>query len=164
MTLLRPPPTSLLDAYRGGEFQPLYVTTVQVTGGEARHARASGCVRSDDGALDIVLRLPHEMGGEGGGTNPEQLFAAGYGACFHGALNLLAARHGLAISACSVHVTVAFGRDPVDGRHTITADLVVKLPGYDRTTAERLVRETERICPYAKMARQGIESTVRVET
>lgn len=164
VTDLRPPPTSLLDAYRGAEFQALYVTTVRVSGGEARHARASGCIRSDDGALDIVLRLPEEMGGDGGGTNPEQLFAAGYGACFHGALNLLAARHGIAIDDCAVHVTVAFGRDPVDGRHTITADLVVKLPGHDRTSAERLVRETERICPYAKMAREGIASTVRVET
>jgi len=164
VTALRPPPTSLLDTYRGAEFQPLYVTTVHVSGGETHHARASGCVRSDDGALDIVLRLPNEMGGQGGGTNPEQLFAAGYGACFHGALNLLAARHQIPIKDCSVHVTVAFGRDPVDGRHSITADLVVKLPGHDRTTAERLVRETERICPYAKMARQGIDSTIRVET
>ena len=161
---LRPPPTSLLDPYRGNDFEPLYVTTVRVTGGEAEHGRASGIVTSEDGTLDIELRLPPALGGEGGGTNPEQLFAAGYGACFHGALNLLALRHGIASRGSSVDVTVAFGRDPVDGRHSLTAHLVVRLPGLERTLAERLVRETERICPYAKMVRQGIESSVRVET
>ena len=164
MSKLRPPSTGLLAIYRGDEFQPLYVTTVHVTGGEAGHARSSGCVRSDDGALDAELRLPPALGGEGGGTNPEQLFAAAYGACFHGVLKLLALRHGIAVDDCSVHVTVAFGRDPVDGRHSLTAQMLVRLPHHDRTIAERLVREAERFCPYAKMVRQGIESTIRVET
>lgn len=163
MSKLRAPPTSLLDPYQGPEFKPLYVTTVRVTGGEAEHARASGIVKSDDGALDIVLRLPVAMGGPGGGTNPEQLFAAGYGACFHGAVNLLAARHDIALRDSSVEVTVAFGNDPVDGRHTLTAHLVVRLPGVERALAEKLVRQTERICPYTKLVRQGIESSVRVE-
>jgi osmotically inducible protein OsmC len=163
-TRLRPPPTTLLDTYRGMGFEPLYVTTVKVTGGDAEHGRASGVVKSDDGGLDIELRLPTALGGGGGGTNPEQLFAAGYGACFHGALNLLAARHGIGPRDSSVDVTVAFGNDPVDGRHCLTAHLVVRIPGLDRTLAERLVRETERICPYAKMVRQGIESSVRLET
>jgi lipoyl-dependent peroxiredoxin len=164
MAKLIPPPTSLLDPYRGQEFEPLYVTTVKVTGGEAEHGRASGIVKSDDGALDTELRLPAALGGPGGGTNPEQLFAAAYGACFHGAVNLLAARHGVALQGSSVDVTVAFGRDPVDGRHSLTAHLVVRLPGLERTLAERLVRETERICPYTKLVREGIESSVRVET
>ena len=164
MVKLSPPPTTLLDTYRGTEFQPLYTTTVHVTGGEAAHGRASGIVRSEDGGLDLELRLPPALGGSGGGTNPEQLFAAGYGACFHGAVNLLAARHGIELQGASVAVTVAFGCDPMDGRHSLTADLIVRLPGLDRTLAERLVRETERICPYAKLVRQGIESTVRVET
>jgi len=163
MPKLSAPSTSLLDAYRGLEFEPLYVTTVTVTGGETEHGRASGVVKSDDGSLDIELRLPTAMGGAGGGTNPEQLFAAGYGACFHGAVNLLATRHGIVLRDSSVDVTVAFGRDPVDGRHSLTAHLVVRLPGLERALAERLVRETERICPYAKMVRQGIESSVRVE-
>jgi lipoyl-dependent peroxiredoxin len=160
---LRPPPTSLLDTYRGAEFEPLYVTTVRVTGGEAQHGRASGIAKSDDGELDIELRLPAAMGGPGGGSNPEQLFAAAYSACFHGAFSLLAARHGISLHDSSVDVTVAFGRDPVDGRHCITAHLVVRVSGIAQSLAERLTRETERICPYTKMARKGIESSVRVE-
>lgn len=163
MPKLSAPSTSLLDMYRGLEFEPLYVTTVNVTGGEAEHGRASGVVRSDDGSLDIELRLPTALGGPGGGTNPEQLFAAGYGACFHGAVNLLAKRHGIGLRDSSVDVTVAFGRDPVDGRHSLTAHLVVRLPGLERALAEKLVRETERICPYTKLVREGIESSVRVE-
>lgn len=160
---LQPPPLSLLDPYVGSEFAALYATTVSVSGGEAKHGRASGFVRSDDGALDIELRLPSSLGGPGGGTNPEQLFAAAYGACFHGALNLFANRHGIRLPGSSVDVTVSFGRDPDDGRHCLTAHLLVRLPGLDKKLAERLVRETERICPYAKMVRHGIEGSIRVE-
>jgi lipoyl-dependent peroxiredoxin len=162
MTRLRPPPVSLLDKFHGPAFEPLYETTVRVSGGEAQHGRASGIVRSDDGALQLALRLPAELGGPGGGTNPEQLFAAGYAACFHGALNLLAARHGIALDGAEVAVSVAFGRDPVDGLHTLSAEVAIALPGVDRPLAEALVRQTERLCPYAKMARQGIASVVRL--
>lgn len=162
MKKLSAPPVSLLDRYRGSTFEPVYATKVTVTGGEARHGRASGSVRSDDGELDLELRLPVAMGGEGGGTNPEQLFAAAYGACFHGALSLLATKHGIAIPDLAVEVEIAFGRDPVDGQHTLTAHVTVRLPGLGLKVAEELVRATERICPYAKMVRQGIESSVRV--
>jgi Ohr subfamily peroxiredoxin len=162
MKKLTAPPVSLLDRFRGSTFEPVYATKVTVTGGEARHGRASGKVRSDDGELDLDLRLPLAMGGEGGGTNPEQLFAAGYGACFHGALSLLATKHGIAIPEPSVEVEVAFGRDPVDGQHTLTAHVTVRLPGLGLKVAQELVRATERICPYAKLVRQGIESSVRV--
>lgn len=156
------PPISFLDRYGGPVFEPLYSTTVVVTGGEARHGRASGSARSDDGELDVDLRLPAALGGEGGGTNPEQLFAAGLGACFHGALNLLAARRGLIIPDSSVEVVVVLGRDPVDGRHALTADVTVRLPTLGREVAEELVRATERICPYAKLVREGAEGSVRV--
>ncbi|MEF7616571.1 Ohr family peroxiredoxin [Aquincola sp. MAHUQ-54] len=162
MPSLQPPPATLLDKYGGLAFEPLYTTTVAVSGGEADHARASGQVRSDDGALALDLRLPQALGGPGGGTNPEQLFAAGYAACFHGALCLLAAQSGIAVPEAAVHATVAFGRDPVDGRYMLTADLAVHLPGVDTRLAERLVRETERLCPYAKMARQGIAGKVAI--
>jgi len=164
MSKLVPPPTSLLDHYRGASFEPLYATTVRVTGGEAEHGRASGIATSDDGSLEMELRLPVTLGGPGGGTNPEQLFAAAYGACFHGAVNLLARRHGIEINGSSVEVSVAFGRDPVDGRHSLTAHALVRLPGLERSLAEKLVRETERICPYTKMVRSSIDSSVRVET
>ena len=136
------PPVSLLDRYRGSTFQPVYATNVAVIGGEARHGRASGRVRSDDGELDLELRLPVAMGGEGGGTNPEQLFAAAYGACFHGALSLLATKHAIAIPDLAVEVEIAFGRDPVDGQHTLTAHVTVRLPGLGLKVAEELVRAT----------------------
>ncbi|KIQ35332.1 peroxiredoxin [Variovorax paradoxus] len=164
MTPLQPPPTTLLDKYHGPAFEPIYTTTVTVTGGEAGHGRASGVARSDDGNLDVALRLPVELGGDGGGTNPEQLFAAAYAACFHGALNLLAARSRVAVHDASVEVSVAFGRDPVDGLFMLTADVRIHLPDVEKSVAETLVRNTERFCPYAKMARNGITSIVALAT
>lgn len=160
MSKLQRPPTSLLDKYAGAEFQPLYTATVRVTGGECKHARASGVARSDDGMLDVRLRLPTELGGQGEGTNPEQLFAAGYAACFQGALSLLAARAKVEIPDAAVIASVTFGRDPVDGLFTLAAQVRISLPGVDRALAAELVRNTERICPYAKMAREGIECIV----
>jgi Ohr subfamily peroxiredoxin len=160
MNKLRPPPLTLLDKYHGEHFLPLYTANVRVTGGEAEHARASGVARSDDGHLDVALRLPRVLGGDGGGTNPEQLFAAGYAACFHGALCLLAAQSNIPIDGAAVEASVVFGRDPIDGLYRLTADIRIHLPGVDRAVAAELVRDTERVCPYAKMARQGIACTV----
>ncbi|MGY3231117.1 osmotically inducible protein OsmC [Luteibacter sp. HA06] len=157
------PPVSFLQRYTGAEFAPLYTATVSVSGGDAAHGRASGVARSDDGTLDLQLRMPPELGGQGGGTNPEALFAAGFAACFHGALSLLAARGGLTIADANVIASVTFGRDPMDGLFTLVADVRITLPGVERTVAEQLVRNTERICPYAKMARQGIECIVSLE-
>lgn len=160
MGKLRPPPPSLLVKYRGADFQPLYTTSVTVRGGEAAHGRASGMAISDDGELIVELRLPVELGGTGGGTNPEQLFAAGYAACFHGALSILAERAGVAIPDASVTATVSFGRDPVDGLFALSADINIHLPGVPTPVAQELVRNTERLCPYAKMAQGGIASVV----
>lgn len=160
MSPLRPPPTSLLDKYLGAEAEPLYTGRVRVAGGEAGHGRASGVVTSDDGALDLALRLPFELGGEGGGTNPEQLLAASYAACFHGALVLLAQRSGVELGETVVEAAVTFARDPVDGQYQLIADIGVSMPGLDRALAAQLVRNTERLCPYAKMCRQGIEHRV----
>lgn len=160
MTRLRPPPLTLLDKYHGKDTQTLYSTTVTVTGGDAGHGRASGIARSDDGQLAVDLRMPKALGGPGGGTNPEQLFAAGYAACFHGALSLLAARAGVPIPGSVVDVTVDFDRDPIDGLFKLTAHTRVHLPGVARAAAEELVRDTERFCPYTKMARHGIENIV----
>ncbi|MBP0590942.1 Ohr family peroxiredoxin [Paraburkholderia sp. LEh10] len=160
MTTLNPPPLTLLDKYHGRDRQALYSTTVTVTGGDAAHGRASGVVRSDDGNLALELRLPKEMGGPGDGTNPEQLFAAAYAACFHGALSLLATRAGLSMADTSVDVTVELSRDPVDGLYLVTAHTRIRMPGVDRAVAEELVRNTERFCPYTKMARQGITNVV----
>jgi Ohr subfamily peroxiredoxin len=163
MDKLEPPEKCPLDKYRGDDFLSLYSTAVTVTGGEAGHGRASGIARSEDGNLDLQLRLPPELGGPGGGTNPEQLFAAGYAACFHGALSLLAARDKVAIPGASVTVAVSFGRDPVDGLYALAAKVNIRLPGVDRAVAEELVRNTERLCPYAKMVRHGMDSVVALE-
>lgn len=160
MSALKPPSPAWLDKYYGQDVHALYTGRVHVTGGEAGHGRASGIARSDDGALDVHLRLPAEMGGPGGGTNPEQLLAAGYASCFHGAMTLLAMRAGLTLVDASVEVSVTFARDPVDGLFLLSAQVHADLPGIDRTTAAELIRNTERICPYAKMFRQGIEHVV----
>jgi Ohr subfamily peroxiredoxin len=160
MTTLRPPPLTLLDKYHGRDPETLYSATVTVTGGEAGHGRASGIARSDDGNLAVNLRLPKALGGPGGGTNPEQLFAAGYAACFHGALSLLAAQARIPIPDASVQVTVDFSRDPMDGLFILSARMRIRLPGVEHVVAEELVRNTERFCPYTKMARQGIGSVV----
>lgn len=160
MAKLQSPPVSLLDKYEGCEMQKLYSATVTVTGGEAGHGRASGVAHSDDGNLDVQLRMPKALGGPGGGTNPEQLFAAGYAACFHGALSLLAARAKVPTPGCSVSVTIDFNRDPMDGLFVLSARTLIRMPGVERSIAEELVRSTERFCPYAKMARQGIVNIV----
>ncbi|MCT9124844.1 Ohr family peroxiredoxin [Cupriavidus gilardii] len=159
---LKPPPLTLLDRYRGSDFAALYTTTVTVSGGEAGHGRASGVARSDDGSLHLDLRLPAALGGPGGGTNPEQLFAAGFAACFHGALSLLAQREQIDVTAATVAVKVSFGRDPADGGYGLTADIHIRMPGVDKPVAEELVRHTERLCPYAKIAREGMHTVITV--
>ena len=155
----RPPP-SMLDRYHGDEVLPLYTGRVRVGGGTAAHGRASGIVTSDDGALDVALRLPLELGGPGGGTNPEQLLAASYAACFHGAMALLAARAGLQLMDAQVEAAVTFARDPFDGFYLLSADVRVHLPALDPIVAAELVRNTERVCPYAKMFQRGITHRV----
>jgi Ohr subfamily peroxiredoxin len=164
MTRLRPPFSTLLDHDDGCDPHTLYTTTVIVTGGAACDGRESGIARSDDGELLLELRRPLALGGAGGGTNPEQLFAAGYAACFHGALSMLAARAGIRIVDATVAVTVRFNRDPADGLYVLKADARISLPGVERTLAEELVRDTERYCPYAKMARRGFANIVALAT
>jgi Ohr subfamily peroxiredoxin len=146
--------------HSGATFKPLYVTTVAVSGGSSAHGRASGRARSSDGALDLELRMPGELGGDATGPNPEQLFAAGYAACFHGALSLLARRHLLDPGPITVAATVAVGRDPADGGYRLRADLVVTWPGAERETVAPLLVQATALCPYAKMTRQGIPATI----
>lgn len=160
MSTLEPPSSRLLDKYYGEEVSPLYTGRVRVVGGEAAHGRASGIAKSDDGTLEVHLRLPAELGGPGGGANPEQLLAAAYAACFHGAMTLLAERSGLPLNDAIVEAAVTFSRDPVDGLFLLCARIEVELPGIERGIAAELIRNTERICPYAKMFRQGIEHVV----
>ncbi|MBO9661670.1 Ohr family peroxiredoxin [Dokdonella sp.] len=160
MSGLQRPPSDFLDKYHGEEAQPLYTARVGVSGGTTGHGRASGIARSDDGALVTHLRLPAALGGPGGGTNPEQLFAASCAACFHGALVLLAERRGLVLADVGVEAAVTFARDPVDGQFLLSAEVRVSMSGIDRRCAAELVRGTERICPYTKLFRGGIEHVV----
>ncbi|WP_369226954.1 Ohr family peroxiredoxin [Streptomyces sp. R39] len=154
------PTLSTEKDYDGDEFLPIYTTTVTVHGGVASHGRASGRARSSDGALDLDLRMPAELGGDGKGTNPEQLFAAGFAACFHGALCLLARQEALDPAAISVVATVAFGRDPVDGGYVLHVDLVVRWPGVAADVAGALLEKADALCPYARMAWKGTPTTI----
>ncbi|MFF7529415.1 Ohr family peroxiredoxin [Streptomyces bobili] len=154
------PTLSTEKDYEGEEFSPIYTTTVTVHGGVASHGRASGRARSSDGALDLDLRMPAELGGDGRGTNPEQLFAAGFAACFHGALSLLARQEGLDPAAISIEATVAFGRDPEDGGYLLHVDLVVRWPGVAPETADDLIEKADALCPYARMAWRGTPTTI----
>ncbi|MEV4115997.1 Ohr family peroxiredoxin [Nonomuraea sp. NPDC049695] len=156
------PALSTEHDYGGSAFRALYVTRVAVSGGSSAHGRATGRARSADGALALELRMPEELGGDNPGPNPEQLFAAGYAACFHGALSLLARRHLLDPGPIAVEASVAFGRDPADGGYQLRADLVVSWPGVDRDTATPLLAQATALCPYAKMTRQGIPATINL--
>ncbi|MDQ1073257.1 Ohr family peroxiredoxin [Streptomyces canus] len=144
----------------GNSFAPLYTTAVTVTGGTAAHGRASGRARSDDGILDLDLRLPAELGGDGRGTNPEQLFAAGFAACFHGALSVVARQAALDPAAISVEATVAFGRSPQDGGYVLHIDLVVSWPGVTPELATPLLQRADALCPYVRMAWHGTPTTI----
>jgi Ohr subfamily peroxiredoxin len=158
--LARLPDLSIDQDYDGDSFTPIYTTTVTVSGGVSSHGRATGRARSADGGLDLDLRLPGELGGDGQGTNPEQLFAAGFAACYHGALSLVARQAALDPSAISVRTTVAFGRDPDDGGYLLRVNLVVDWPHVDPAVAAPLMDRAGSLCPYVKMAGQGTPTNI----
>lgn len=130
----------------------LYSTAAQATGGRDGHAR------TQDGRLDVQLSTPRELGGAGGdGVNPEQLFAAGYSACFLGALKVAGQQAKVRIPQDAT-VTATVGIGPRDeGGFGITADLVVTLPGIDRETAQALVAAAHQICPYSNATRNNLD-------
>ena len=123
---------------------PIYQTACTAT-----HDARNGSVRSDDGLLELTLATPSELGGKGGATNPEQLFAAGYAACFTSAV-LLVAREGR-IPIGKPSVTVRSGLRPDgEGRFALFAGIEVALPGVDADTALRIVSTAHAICPFSK--------------
>ena len=130
----------------------LYRTAATATGGRDGHAR------SEDGRLDIQLSTPKELGGAGGdGVNPEQLFAAGYSACFLGALKVAAQQAKVRVPA-DASVSAAVGIGPrAEGGFGITADLTVSLPGVPREEAEALVAAAHQICPYSNATRGNLD-------
>jgi Ohr subfamily peroxiredoxin len=127
------------------------------------HAVASGgregFAKSDDGKLDVKLDRPSEMGGLGKGTNPEQLFAAGYAACFIGALKVVAGEQKLRLPPdTSIQSSVHFG--PLAGGkkgYGIAVELEVHIPGLERKVVEKLAEEAHQICPYSNATRNNID-------
>jgi Ohr subfamily peroxiredoxin len=133
----------------------LYTAEATVTGG-----RQSGHGRTNDGALDVQLRSPKEMGGEGGGTNPEQLFAVGYAACFESALGVVGRRERAEVGDVSIDSRVSLL--PTAERGFILAvELDVTLPKIrDREQATRLVAAAHHVCPYSNATRGNIDVTL----
>ncbi len=131
--------------------QVLYKTGATATGGR------DGQAVSDDGNVALSLATPRELGGTGGsGTNPEQLFASGYSACFLGAMKFVANRDQLKIPAdASVHGTVGIG--PIPNGFGIEVDLAVTLPGLDRAAAQTIVDRAHVVCPYSNATRGNID-------
>jgi Ohr subfamily peroxiredoxin len=128
----------------------VYTAAAHVTGG-----RAEGHGRSSDGALEVDLRLPTEMGGEGGGTNPEQLFAVGYAACFEGALGAVARRARAEVGDVEIDSRVSLQAED-DRTFTISVALDVTLPSVEGGTAAELVREAHKVCPYSNATRGNV--------
>jgi lipoyl-dependent peroxiredoxin len=118
-----------------------------------------GHVRSDDGFVDLDLKYPPELGGPGGATNPEQLFAAAYAACFNGALRLVARNEKVQVSDdATVEAAVGIGPDATS--FGLTATITATLPGMAQEQADDLLRKAHQVCPYSKATRGNIDVTL----
>lgn len=134
------------------------VYTAKVTADGGREGRA----KSDDGNLDVALVMPKEFGGPGGaGTNPEQLFAAGYSACFLSALKLTARLDKVTLPE-DPRIDAEVGVVSGDDGYSLTAELNVSLPGIDRDVAEKLVAGAHQRCPYSRATRGNIDVALSV--
>ena len=133
----------------------LYTAEAHVTGG-----RVAGHGRTSDGALEVDLRLPTAMGGQGGGTNPEELFAVGYAACFEGALGTVARRAKQEVGDVAIDSKVSLVTTE-DRAFTVAVELDVSLPSVDDPQqAVELVRAAHRVCPYSNATRGNIDVTL----
>lgn len=137
----------------------LYTAHATSTGGR------TGSTRSSDGVIALTLVTPKELGGPGGvGTNPEQLFASGYSACFIGAMKAVAARQKVALPAeVSIDAEVSIG--PMTGKagaFGIAVKMAISVPGVDRDAAEKLVAAAHEVCPYSNATRGNIDVTLTV--
>lgn len=139
--------------------QALYTAHATATGGR------TGSAKTDDGALDVALSTPRQLGGAGGaGTNPEQLFAAGYAACFIGAMKAVAARQKLALPA-EVSISSSVGIGPMTGKpgaFGIAVEMRISVPGMERAALEALVATAHEVCPYSNATRGNIDVTLAV--
>lgn len=135
----------------------LYKTTATATGGR------DGRAQTADGALDVPLAMPKELGGSGNGNNPEQLFAAGYASCFLSAMKAVSSQgnHFKLPTDSTVAATVGIGPREDKG-FGLVVKLDVAIPGIDRAQAEKLVAEAHEVCPYSHATRGNIEVTLNV--
>jgi osmotically inducible protein OsmC len=133
--------------------KPLYTARATATGGRSGHAV------SDDGILDLDLKPPKEMGGPGGATNPEQLFAAGYAACFQSALAVVGRRQNVDTSESTVEADVTIGTIP-GGGYGLAVAIRVSIPGADAETTRALAEAAHEVCPYSNATRGNIDVTV----
>jgi Ohr subfamily peroxiredoxin len=134
----------------------LYTAEALATG-EGR----DGHGRSSDGRLDFDLAIPKEMGGSGDGTNPEQLFAVGYAACFHSALRLVARQEKVDVTDSTVGARVSIGQLD-NGGFGLAVELEVALPNVDEKTAQEIADKAHQVCPYSIATRGNIDVTVTV--
>ena len=133
----------------------VYTAKTHTTGG-----RQNGASRSSDGRLDIKLSIP---GGPGAGTNPEQLFAAGWSACFEGAMAGVARKRKISLPAdIAIDAEVDLNLIPADGTYFLRARLNVSLPGVDRELAQAIVDEAHRVCPYSRATRGNIDVAINL--
>jgi lipoyl-dependent peroxiredoxin len=135
----------------------LYATKVTAIGG--RH----GQIRSEDGLLDMKLALPRELGGKGDATNPETLFAGGYGACFENAILHVSREAGVKFADEDVQVVAEIGLSRNEsGGFVLSATLAVTIAGVDQKTAEDLVASADKICPYSNAIRGNVDVGITV--
>ncbi|SMO63779.1 organic hydroperoxide resistance protein [Melghirimyces algeriensis] len=136
--------------------KPIYTASVTAEGGR------NGKVVSPDGVINLDVRMPKEMGGPGGdASNPEQLFAAGYAACFDSALALVARQKRVKTGETQVTAHVSIGKDE-EGGFALSARLEVQIPGVEEETAQELVEAAHQVCPYSKATRGNIDVTLNV--
>jgi Ohr subfamily peroxiredoxin len=134
----------------------LYTATATATGEGRRGGRAA----TDDGLLDVTLAVPNALGGAGGGTNPEQLFAAAWSSCFHSALKSVAAAEKIALPGSEVVAQIGLVPNGENG-YTIEAELDITVPSLDQATAERLVARAHQTCPYSNATRGNVAVALR---
>jgi Ohr subfamily peroxiredoxin len=131
----------------------LYTAHATATGGR------DGRAKSSDGRIDVVLKPPKEMGGTGEGVNPEQLFAAGYAACFIDAIKFVGGQQKIAVPAdTSIESSVGIG--PIPQGFGIQVELKITIPGVDRAVAQSLIDNAHKVCPYSNATRGNIEVTL----
>ncbi|UQU61541.1 organic hydroperoxide resistance protein [Couchioplanes caeruleus] len=137
--------------------QAIYTASATATGdGRGGHTRSS------DGVLDLDLAVPKEMGGPGGHlTNPEQLFAAGYAACFHSALKIVASKQNIQLTDTAITVDVGIGPHGT-GAFGLTITIEAELPSVDEATAHRLLEAAHQVCPYSNATRGNVDVTLNL--